>query len=409
MSSKGSLNQRFQDFGATPNANTWQSISSTLAKKKKKKVMLWWTFGSSGIAAIFILGFLLYSPNTYKDKSFAKASDKNPITSKKVEPKNNSNFGDIHADKNREFKIEDKITTDLNHLEKSPENDLGQNISSTKKEINHKGNHVTKQVDKVTLDSFTLVQKDSILRPSNVASKNPENALTSLTIAPIPAQKTHLLSVVHPKIILHKIKNQELGRSQWSWGLELASGRAINRNNYDFSAYGLTDNGNESLLSLQSEQIYFTQVHQPIAIAFHAQYTINKYLYVNASPQLSLLNGVSAIQSYSENLNQHFVSVRTQLNLGCFVVQKNNWKIDLEAGLNFEKMLQTYSFNQESVPLHFWGSQIGMGINYYLKANRHLRFGTTYSWRMGDAEETLKKQFQTLKNIQFGISLIQQF
>ena len=162
-------------------------------------------------------------------------------------------------------------------------------------------------------------------------------------------------------------------------------------------------------MPVQNEQIYFVKVNRPVALSFLIKMQMSKRFYLKASPQVTLLKGVSYVKSYSENLDQFFYSAGTTLDLGFYVLQKKRWKIDLETGVNFEKMLFTSSFNTEKVPIQFWGSQIGLGVNYHLTEKTKLRIGTSYDWKFGENNKTIVHQFQSLKNLGIGVSAIQQF
>ncbi len=61
--------EKFKDFEATPDAKIWEAIAATQQKKKKRFIPIWWF--SSGVAAMFVLGLLLFPTirNSYQEEN----------------------------------------------------------------------------------------------------------------------------------------------------------------------------------------------------------------------------------------------------------------------------------------------------------------------------------------------------
>ena len=67
--------EKFKDFEVHPPEETWNAIEAELNKKEKKRIIpLWWKF--SGVAALLIVGALLYS--TFTDEKFNAKPEINP-------------------------------------------------------------------------------------------------------------------------------------------------------------------------------------------------------------------------------------------------------------------------------------------------------------------------------------------
>ena len=82
---KGSLHNKFNDFGAAPSENVWSGIEKSLDNKKKKRVVvIWWT---TGLAAAFLVLFGIKS--FYKTSSTIETnqqSNTSDVDSKRVSP-----------------------------------------------------------------------------------------------------------------------------------------------------------------------------------------------------------------------------------------------------------------------------------------------------------------------------------
>lgn len=80
---KGSLTDKFRDFGAAPTDGLWDSIAAQLDDKKKRRIGFWWW--TTGLAALLLVvsGILLYdgegqrSGNEYADTNGGAKKDRN--------------------------------------------------------------------------------------------------------------------------------------------------------------------------------------------------------------------------------------------------------------------------------------------------------------------------------------------
>ncbi|TBX71276.1 PorT family protein [Flavobacterium silvisoli] len=81
--------EKFKDFEANPADEVWENIEAKLNEKKKRRIIpFWWK--SSGVAALFVLGFLLtksvYSPNN-QTKDAVVGTNAVPAASEASTPK----------------------------------------------------------------------------------------------------------------------------------------------------------------------------------------------------------------------------------------------------------------------------------------------------------------------------------
>ncbi|MCG8577607.1 MAG: PorT family protein [Flavobacteriales bacterium] len=60
---KGSLTEKFDGFGAEPSAGLWDSISGELDGRKKRRGIIWWW--TAGLAALILLGFVSYKADWF--------------------------------------------------------------------------------------------------------------------------------------------------------------------------------------------------------------------------------------------------------------------------------------------------------------------------------------------------------
>ncbi len=59
---------KFSDFEEKPNEKVWKSIEASLDKKKRNRILpLWWQLG--GIAAVLLIGFILFNPFASSNKT----------------------------------------------------------------------------------------------------------------------------------------------------------------------------------------------------------------------------------------------------------------------------------------------------------------------------------------------------
>ncbi len=60
--------EKFKDFEAVPDEKIWNNIELRLRKKKKRRVIpIWWT--AAGVAALFVIGLLIWNAGSDKDGS----------------------------------------------------------------------------------------------------------------------------------------------------------------------------------------------------------------------------------------------------------------------------------------------------------------------------------------------------
>ena len=162
---KGSLHNKFNDFGATPTENVWAGIEKSLDNKKKKRVLvIWW---STGLAAAVLVLFGL--------KSFYNTTTNSKIN----QHNNNNNISEIDSSTkiNNEVKIE-KIGTNSNiqivENDQSIVNDtLEEVIKSVGSNIKFSQNSLSKSSPSKSLISKNNSELNIVEENKNLSNYNP--------------------------------------------------------------------------------------------------------------------------------------------------------------------------------------------------------------------------------------------
>lgn len=91
---KGSLTDRFRDFGAAPSEELWQAISDELDERKKRRPMIWWWISGLGAASVALL-LLVFSgmkeeQSVHLVRTARKSSEKQVSPEQSTAPKHHS-------------------------------------------------------------------------------------------------------------------------------------------------------------------------------------------------------------------------------------------------------------------------------------------------------------------------------
>eukprot|EP00759_Apiculatamorpha_spiralis_P016727 PhF_6_TR22889/c0_g1_i1/m.32477 len=100
--------EKFKDFEATPPEVSWANIEAKLdGKKKKRAIPFWWKL--SGVAAVFLIGFMV-SKSIYDDHSIKPGNgvvnQENSVPNKNIDKKG--------SDVNDKIKTENPVVSDEN-------------------------------------------------------------------------------------------------------------------------------------------------------------------------------------------------------------------------------------------------------------------------------------------------------
>ena len=143
--------EQLKNLEATPNKRVWNTIESKLKKKKRRGLPVWWF--ASGIAAMLLIGFLLF-PFTNNNNVIKKTDSEIIITES---PKTNIKLETIYKSKKdaviQQEKSEEKI------LVSDKQKINFKNTDGTKKSVSTKN-----EIQEVFLADNAINQnKDSIL------------------------------------------------------------------------------------------------------------------------------------------------------------------------------------------------------------------------------------------------------
>ncbi|WP_209401045.1 outer membrane beta-barrel protein [Pseudozobellia sp. WGM2] len=150
--------ERFKDFGETPDDNVWYAIEASLDKRKKKRVVpLWWTLG--GVAALLAIALMIFNPLTKGNENIPNVT----ITEPSGKIKNN---GAIRTSDN----IENTTLT---------ESDRPLEDSNSNSQLNNGANSLVEQnVDQLNIKQSTSNSKqglNSSATKSQLAQSNSSN------------------------------------------------------------------------------------------------------------------------------------------------------------------------------------------------------------------------------------------
>ena len=111
--------EKFKDFEEIPSEEVWGNIEAQLDEKKKRRVIpFWWKL--SGVAAVFLIGFLvsksIYDDGVTPENTIVKESNSNPAEKSKTD--------DINK---KDLKINSEVTTETVVVDKNKPSQSNQN------------------------------------------------------------------------------------------------------------------------------------------------------------------------------------------------------------------------------------------------------------------------------------------
>ena len=222
--------ERFKDLEVTPNERVWSAIEEKLQKKKKHRVFpIWWFSG--GVAAVFVLGLLLY-PYIDKQENLEKI-DPVIVESESLKPEENKkdDLKDILLtepikENSQEIVIvKEEMKKKRIFKEKLHENEVltaNHVVKVSKKELQGKdsNNIASKVVEGALLAKNDVVKQEQLtgkLENSLPVFKKKENTFLKKendTINKVLKPKKDFLAVVNEE----KVKNEEEEKKK-SWSV----------------------------------------------------------------------------------------------------------------------------------------------------------------------------------------------
>ncbi|MGV3697657.1 hypothetical protein [Flavobacterium sp.] len=143
--------EKFKDFESNPPEDSWANIEAMLDKKKKKRVVpFWWKL--SGVAAVFLIGFLI-SKSIYDDGTKSQTPIVNQENSN---TKENRSIEDVHLRQLKENSIpsENRVVNEVNP-ETIKESKTGESNTKgiNKNSIGNKGSNAAVEAVATTTNS----------------------------------------------------------------------------------------------------------------------------------------------------------------------------------------------------------------------------------------------------------------
>ncbi len=391
--------EKLKNLEVTPNNKVWKGIESKITKKKRKVFPFWWF--SSGVAALFLIGFLLFpfddSGNEFKQSIPEKTITKSPKNS--IIP----SMQDTSKTRIVEKKEVDVNQTNEKSIIKKQQNNTHtvrvNKIKKEKKEISSnnllvvKNQISTKEKPKVIIKKSSEKNKESkIIIAKNIEDSNidigskkidlkkaieehPEKIKKkkydekNWSIAPIFAI-LNSNSFINTSPISNNLSGSTKGKSTSSYGLQIA---------YQINKKWAIQSGLH-LQEIRFENNQITVISSSINtsnIAFNSDENFafesnsNSTFDANSSP----LNAISL----EGELNQNYSYFEIPLEVKYHLIGQNKFKTHLIAGLStlFLKenqiRLSTSSLNKEWKArnlnnINFSGN-LGLDFNYDLNVN----------------------------------------
>ena len=336
---KGSLHNKFNDFGAAPSENVWSGIEKSLDNKKKKRVVvIWWT---TGLAAAFLVLFGI--------KSFYK-------TSSTIETNQQSNTSDVDSKKGLENidvvnKEEPQYTIkerekDSEGIDKNVEDKIGENLS-----LEFKANNIKKKIDEF---DFLIVKENEQERDSELESeeKSIEKiekvdkanvAKIDLKVIPNVTREYSLLSVPYklidfygmPTVLnteLENLQQSKLQRRKWSYSLAVQSNLGLISSETEpdgLANFSMSDPGGNNPPIINDP--FILKETRPLNLRLGVEREITKRLKINSGLDLSYIRRHST-KLYSEDyITDKIYSFGIPIGLNYNYLNNKRWNFNVEA------------------------------------------------------------------------------
>lgn len=119
--------EKFKDFEVNPPEIAWDNIEAKLdGKKKKRAIPFWWKL--SGVAAVFLIGFMV-SKSIYDDNDIQPDAN-SVVNQENANPKTENNTGRLN--KNGKIQTENAVANEENLKDPKDVNSLGSNQNKIK-------------------------------------------------------------------------------------------------------------------------------------------------------------------------------------------------------------------------------------------------------------------------------------
>lgn len=161
--------EKFKDFEVHPPEETWNAIEAELNKKEKKRIIpLWWKF--SGVAALLIVGVLLY--NTFTDEKLNTNPEFNPDSNNVVleNQKDNEDQKDSNGTEINESNLDETTNKSIAPVKNPVRNN--ETVTSLEKNTSTNKNGIPTQKSNSNRSDLKQFKSDS---SQEAVAKNEEN------------------------------------------------------------------------------------------------------------------------------------------------------------------------------------------------------------------------------------------
>lgn len=368
MQNKGSLHNKFKDFGAQPSENLWDSIASNLDERKKKRIIIFWWVGS-GLAAVFILSLLVINTNGI---NYIKS------TNNKIKYNERENHSTLAI----QTTIDSNVIINAG-LSNVIENDLNTDLNLSYDDQNFDEEKVTKLGLSSNTKDLEIAQSQVSTNGNNIESKDfklVENLYSDVDKICIP---------IFEKIELKKNSNlafsdidQPKSKSKLSYSFRI-------QNQKGFELYQSQPYSEAEVLSTNNVGAEFDllpepsiQKFRPLTVRFGIAKKLNK--------RLSFQTGIDLgwIQTNSSISKSSLFTIGIPLKLNLSLIERKRGMFYTDFGLvnefPFFERTQTfdgYGLNQFKLETGFLGgTEIGLGYNYKLNEKIKFDVNSGFKW-----------------------------
>ena len=408
MSNKGHLQNRFNDYGAAPNAESWGKIAGAISKEKKKKGIIWWFIGP-GIAAGIIFGLFLFNyPNQI---NAIQVSNSDTIQNKltKIIEKQTLNTTENDASLNTEKEIiQDKINETIITEAKPTTNSV---IKIKSKLANT--NKINQSIQQIKTDIITPPPID--IKTITKQSQNKEYISLAHTakiekqnILKIKALQTPLLAISLPASPSSRLVHIPKKSSKWELGLRSNYNYALVKNYKSMTLdYSLSVEPIEPIISNEKNNTLYTKINRPVSIDILVRYTPKRRLFFESGLSLTWLSEKSTDTSFNIN-KTNYVSIGIPFLLGYKIIDRKRFCLELSSGLLSEKIWPQNNISTSKKLSFLGGSSSKIGFNIKLTERNTLSITPGFSWYFGQSYNMVLNDFQKSKYLNLGIGFIRE-
>lgn len=370
---KGSLQSRFEGFGAAPSEDLWGAISANLDEKKKRRGVFWIWFGS-GMAAIFVIGLFIFnstgSDAVSESGQYSQSNDVNSsANNNEIENQTETNYQNI----------DNQNTQQQNdNLAENPDESAEQ-INSNNDTANSNANDQNESANESTdlIANGNNSQSDNG-RGNDSSSDNSIAVNTNSNGVDSIAERSFydrvlldLMETNDPRLLAQNlnlppkpaadISNIKRKKGKWEMGLGVMyyiTPGSLSKQ--DVTADPVTNFEGDTINSIEgfdaSNVSQTVTVRQTIGLDFHVGYQINPRLRVNSGLELvrthygeQIITTNTALESFdTQNTNVRITSINIPLTLDFALIKKRRFELSLGTG-----MINSIPIHQGGEPTSF--------------------------------------------------------